>query len=61
MTSKDDMDEKQVLAYCRKLKQRAAKRLSAMTTEEQLTYLHGRTKQAETEYGIKFTYAQTRM
>jgi hypothetical protein len=54
----EDMDEKQLLAYCRRIKRQTSKRLAAMPFEEQKKYLDDRMKQAETEYGIKFTYAQ---
>ncbi|MDR1785449.1 MAG: hypothetical protein LBR23_03165 [Spirochaetaceae bacterium] len=54
----EDMDEKQVLAHCRKIKQQAAKRWLSMTAEEEQKYMDAMMKRVEAEYGIKFTYAQ---
>jgi hypothetical protein len=54
----EDMDEKQVLAYCRKLKRQASKRLAGMTAEEQHEYLENVVKQLEAEHGIHFLRAE---
>jgi hypothetical protein len=61
MISKDDMNEKQLLAHCRKIKRRFSKKMSKKTFEHHKKYLNDRMKQTETEDGRKFTYEETRI